>query len=82
MEMTPNAKKAFKELKKLGAPVHSSEGYPERGFFWISAEDENAGEWLDYFTNYWGTDKLQEVLGKYGLFFEWSNPGFANVWEI
>jgi hypothetical protein len=82
MSIKAKAKKAFTELEKLGAPVKSSEGYPERGFFWISAEEEYSELWLDYFSLYWGSDKLQEILAKHGLYFEWDNPGFASVYEI
>lgn len=82
MSIKKQAEKAFKELEKLGAPVKSSEGYQGRGFFWISAEEEESGLWLDYFDLYWGSQRLQDVLEKHGLYFEWENPGFATVHEV
>jgi hypothetical protein len=83
LTMTKNAEKAFNELKEMGVPVRSSEGYGDRGYFWISAEEGEESEvWLDYYSNFWGSDKLNAVLDKYGLFFEWYNPAYANVWDI
>lgn len=84
--MTPESIKAFIELKKLGCPVdiwyQNKKGYQDyRGYFWIQAEDENAEIWLDYYSDYWGSDKLQKTLEKYGLHFEWQNSAVACVYE-
>jgi hypothetical protein len=81
MSTKAKAQKAFNELKALGAPVKSSEGYPDRGYFWLSAEEEMSELWLDYYSNYWGSDKLNEILEKYGLFKEWYNPAYACVYD-
>jgi hypothetical protein len=82
MDIKTKVNKAFKELEALGAPAKSSECYPDRGLFWLDAEDDTDGVWLDYFNLYWGSDKLKEILGKYDLYFEWDNPGYASVYEI
>lgn len=82
-DLKKRAEKAFNELKKLGAPVRSSEGYPDRGLFWLWAElGEESEPWLDYYSNFWGSDKLNAVLEKYGLWFEWYNPAYAVVYEM
>jgi hypothetical protein len=29
-----------------------------------------------------GSEKLNEILEKHGLYFEWCNPGYAHVYSI
>jgi hypothetical protein len=81
--MKSNARKAFNELKKLGCPVkewHNS----ERGHFWIDGEEEDAGEWLDYWSMglMMGSDLLNEVLEENGLYWEWENSAVGCVHDI
>lgn len=79
--MNSNAEKAFKELEKLGCPV--KEWYDDsRGHFWIDGEECGAEVWLDYWGGLMcGSDKLNEVLDKYDLFFEWENSVVACVYD-
>lgn len=81
--MKSNAKKCFNELKKLGCPV--KEWYDDsRGVFWIDAEEPNAELWL----NYWdmnlsfGSQKLNDILDKNNLWWEWQNSAYGNVYSI
>lgn len=87
--MTPNAKKAFKELLKLGAPVkiwyQTDPNYQDyRGYFWISAEEGCSWEWLDFYSPSlsMGSLKLNKVLDKYELYFEWENAAVAGVYDL
>ena len=85
--MPKNAKKAFIELEALGAPVNvwwqTNPKYLDyRGFFWISSEEENSGEWADYHGKFWGSDKLNEILKKNGLYFEWENAAVGCVYNL
>ena len=81
--MMPHAAQAFVELQKAGCPVkewHSD----ERGHFWIDAEETAAGDWLDYWNMslVGGSDRLNRILKKHGLYFEWYNAGYAHVYDI
>lgn len=79
--MKANARKAFNKLKKLGCPVrewHSN----DRGHFWIDAESDNNDGWLDYWSNYQGSDQLNEILNSNNLYWEWYNPGYGCVYDI
>lgn len=78
--MKRNARTAFNQLKKLGCPVKEWHG-DDRGYFWIDAE-ENRGDWLDYWSNYSGSDLLNEILNNNGLYWEWHNPGYGCVYDI
>lgn len=78
--------KAFNELQKLGVPVYVRDDM--NGRFQISAEDTDSYLWADYYA-YGRSDwefgvnpKIDEVLGKYGLFSEWINPGELGVYEL
>ncbi len=81
--MATHAAAAFVELQKAGCPVKIWDG-GDRGHFWIDAEQSGAGEWLDYWSNSLmaGSDKLNHILEKHGLYFEWYNAGYANVYDI
>lgn len=81
--MKANARKCYNELKKLGCPVKEWAYDNSRGHFWIDAEESGASEWLDYWNSnmYFGNAKLNEVLSKHGLYFEWYNAGHANVYN-
>ena len=85
--MTKNHRKAFNKLRALGVPLFERRDHPT-GFF-ISAEDENSYEWVDYWNmsrDRWNGEKvrpeIREVLEPLGLFAEWENPGCLAVWEI
>jgi hypothetical protein len=83
--MSPQAKKAFDELKALGVPVIDRD---DESHFVISGE-ENTGDviWADYYKEYqmsylddFGVHKdINAVLEKHGLYAEWANPGYLNV---
>jgi len=80
--MKRHAKKAFTELKNLGCPVKTwYDG--ERGHFWIDGEEEGAEEWLDYWgVNSFGSKKLNDILQKNGLYWEWENSAVGCVHDI
>lgn len=81
--MAPHAATAFVELEKAGCPV--KDWYTdERGHFWIDAEEPAAEGWLDYWSGELiaGSDKLNDILSKHGLYFEWQNSACAHVHNI
>jgi hypothetical protein len=83
--MPSKVKTAFLKLQKLGAPVNvwhqNNPKYTDyRGYFWLSGE-ECKEEWLDYYSNFWGSDELNDILNKAGLYFEWENPAWGNVYN-
>jgi len=83
--MKPHAIKAFLELQKLGCPVKAPIQGDDRGHFWISAEEENSGEWLDYYAEnslMFGDESMNEILQEKGLYWEWYNPAYGNVYDI
>jgi len=81
--MEPHAATAFVELQQAGCPVKIWDG-DERGHFWIDAEQSEASEWLDYWSMdlMAGSNKLNQILEKHGLYFEWANSAYANVHDI
>lgn len=81
IEMAEHAISAFLELQDLGCPVKLPIDGDHRGHFWISAEDDGSYEWLDYYGNFFGTDQLNEILEKHGLYWEWYNPAYGNVYD-
>ena len=52
--------------------------------YWIDAEESGAGDWLDYWSMSLiaGSDRLNRILEKHGLYFEWYNAGYAHVYDI
>jgi hypothetical protein len=87
--MKTNYRKAFTELKKIGAPVHEGGWSRDEGFR-ISAEDNYPIVWADYYQMTDGADtgftmgvnnKIEKILGKHGLMCEWCNPGVLDVFE-
>ena len=82
--MKANARKAFNKLKKLGCPVRewSPRNSSERGHFWLDAESVDNEGWLDYWSNYQGSDQLNEILNSHDLYWEWHNPGYGCVYDI
>ena len=87
--MTPSSIKAFIELKKLGCPIdiwyQNNPKYQDyRGYFWIKCEEYDAESWLDYYDSemYWGSERLQRILEKHGLYFEYQNSAVACVYAI
>lgn len=76
---------AYNALKKLGAPVFERSDEPDT--FGMSSEMENSYEWIDYYGEFrggypWISPEAEEVLSKYGLFFEWENPGCVFAYEV
>ena len=76
-----HAQLAYAELEALGAPVKRSH-YVNGAYFSIDAEQPEAQHFVDYWSNYWGSKKLNKILDKHGLFFEWENPAWCNVYDI
>ena len=84
---------AYNALEKMGVPVFNeySNGEPiEGGRFKISAEYARSFEFLDYelagrtiegFDDFGVSDKVNEVLSKYGLYGEWENGGCLAVFD-
>lgn len=81
--MAPQAADAFIELQKAGCPVKTWHN-DERGYFWIDGEEVGAGDWLDYWNMslIGGSDRLNRILEKHGLYFEWYNSAYAHVYAI
>lgn len=81
--MHPQAVDAFMELQKAGCPVKTWNG-EDRGHFWIDAEESSASTWLDYWSTSLiaGSDRLNRILEKHGLYFEWQNSAVACVYYI
>jgi len=85
--MPANAIKAFRELEALGAPVkvwHITDENDSdyRGYFWIDAERYDSSLWADYYDNFWGSDKLNDILEANGLYFEWYNAAYSCVYDL
>jgi hypothetical protein len=79
--------KAYNALKKLGVPVYVRDDMDGR--FQISAEEPDSFKWADYYEGdshpnwiFGVNPKIDEVLGKFGLFSEWINPGELGVYEL
>tara|TARA_R110000772_G_scaffold6250_12_gene21965 strand:- start:349 stop:594 length:246 start_codon:yes stop_codon:yes gene_type:complete len=80
--MKKHARKAFNALKKLGCPVKECD-WEDRGHFWIDGEDPEAEGWIDYWDMNLsaGSDKLNEILAENGLYWEWQNSAWGNVYD-
>jgi len=82
-----NYEKAFNLLKKLGIAVQKNWGedktHKDRGYFWIWCEGLTLETELnlDYYSKYEGSETLNSILDKHGLYFEWQNSAVANVYE-
>ena len=84
--MPSKVKTAFLKLQSLDAPVkiwhQNNPKYMDyRGYFWLSGE-EGKDEWLDYYSNFWGSERLNDILNKAGLYWEWQNPAWGNVYDL
>ena len=94
--MNRNARNAWNALKKIGAPVlgpelgwggHfaiSGEGAGRDDWFYEGSKDvdPDGNYWYDYYSNYWGSKHLNDILEKHGLFAEWYNAGVLGVYDI
>jgi hypothetical protein len=78
--MIKKHKVAFNKLKALGIPVKTWDD-DSRGYFYIDCEEYGAEEHLDYYSLYWGSDKLNSILKQAGLYYEWYNPAYACVYD-
>ena len=80
--MKPHAIRAFLALQKLGIDVRTWHN-DSRGHFWICCEGEKEETELhiDYWNKMWGSEKLNSILEKNDLYFEWLNPAVAEVWN-
>jgi len=86
--MKRNFRKAFNELKKIGAPVYEG-GWNSDDTFRISGEENYDEIWADYYDEFCSSDyefgvspKINNILAKHGLYAEWCNPGVLDVCEI
>lgn len=79
------ATRAFEELRKMGVPVIDIQ---DEGHFRISGEENGDIIWADYYQEYkmtylddFGVHKnINKILAKHGLYAEWANPGYLNVY--
>jgi len=90
--MKAATRRAYNELKKIGAPVFDSyrDGSPvEDNTFKLSAEENYDRSWADYWDEFGfnvdsrtpGVDsEVCKIAAKHGLFFEWENPGCLTAW--
>jgi hypothetical protein len=81
--MKKNYRKAFNELKALGAPVYEREDIETFG---ITSEEPGGYLWVNYWDGprVWGSDtspELDAILRKHGMHAECQNPGEWFVWE-
>ena len=82
--MQHNARLAFNELKKIGAPVIKN---GDGAHFCISGEDNINDIWADYFNmgadwlDFGVSKKITAILDKYDLYCEWQNPGCLGVYD-
>lgn len=86
--MTNNIEKAFQELESMGVVLydHQCEGQ----HFKISGEESNGDTVFADYYNEFGLDCLDDfgvhkdvnaVLQKHGLYAEWANAGYLNVYD-
>jgi len=84
--MSPNHKKAFAALQRMGVPVYSK---PDEKYdtFHISTEEETSHLWADWYGNRhdWDGDsinpEIKKVLKSFELHAEWDNPSTLRVWH-
>jgi hypothetical protein len=92
--LTGNFKKAFNELKEIGAPVFTTEDrrgydqYTHDSCQFVMSAEEGKDEFLNYFPvsySLWynGTycDEVHVILEKYGLYGEWANCAVLTICE-
>ena len=85
--MKANARKAFNDLKAIGAPV-IEDAWSDSAHFSISGEENYDEIWASYYCEYglfadtFGVNpKIEAILKKHDLFSEWANPGVLNVYD-
>lgn len=79
--------RAFEELRKIGVPVIDIQ---DESLFRISGEENGDTIWADYYIEYamsylddFGVhNDINAVLAKHGLYAEWANPGYLNVYAV
>lgn len=85
--MTPQAQEAFNELEAMGVPVIECD---DESHFRISGEDNDGDTiWADYYKEYqmdymddFGVHKdIVSCLARHGLYAEWANSGYLNVYN-
>lgn len=82
-----NYEKAFEELRKLNIAVQRNWGddksHEDRGYFWIWCEGITAETeyHIDYWNKYEGSEKVQSILEKHDLYFEWENSAVASIYD-
>ena len=48
----------------------------------IITEDIPEGGHIEYFSNYSGSEKINEILDKYNLWYDWENEAIASVYKV
>ncbi len=76
-------KGAYNRLVAMGVPVFFDDRHKRLGNFAISGEE---GNWANFYSEApdWAFGvhpKVDAVLTEAGLFAEWVNPGYLNVYE-
>jgi len=86
--MNSNFKKAFEQLKAIGAPVIEGGWNGEEDTFRLSGEYNTdkrtwADYWNQYSTGHFGVDlEVTKILKENDLYAEWVNPGVVGVYSI
>ncbi len=84
--MKANVRKAYEELRKLNIAVQGDTEWDTEGnyHFWIWCEGitDETQDHLDYYSLYWGSTQINEILKKHELYFEWQNPAQANIYSL
>lgn len=78
--LTGKQKTAYLKLQRLGVPVKTWND-DSRGLFWIWTEVGEGEEHIEYYSKYWGSDKLNAILDAADLYYEWANAAVAHVYE-
>ena len=88
--MERNARKAYTVLKKEGLTLMIN-NWSANAHFEISVEempdcfsnlpDDASVYWADYYDWYDGSDDLNNLLEKHGLYFEWINAAVIGIYD-
>ena len=84
--MKNNARSAYKVLDKAGLTL-MVDNWSQTAHFEISVEempdfsDAAPFYWADYYDIYDGTKALNDLMDKYGLFWEWINGCVIGVYD-
>lgn len=83
--MKSNFKRAFNQLKAIGAPVIEGGWNGEDDTFRISAEDNSNRIWASYWDQSYGqfgiSKDIVQILEDNDIWPEWINPGVIGVFS-